>query len=265
MGNRTASIASAVALVLSACQGQGLTRAEWSLVDDWLACEECSGGEMARVTAIGPRAMPALVGTLRDLPLDRKRNLELRLIGVWEETPTAGSADGFVRHHLANAVATAQKRSAVALVSLGALDSVRVALVTARVRGYRSDVVEMLQSLVFAVPSSLSSDGTIAGIVIDPGGNSLEGLTVVLQGCSNAPAASSPPESGNCSPSGPSEATQARTTGTDGRFSFTSLLEGTYRAFVDPSSAPVRGLTSDTLLYILVGPSDSEYGIFRLY
>jgi hypothetical protein len=92
--------------VLAGCS-RGVTQVEWGLIDAWLSCDECRGGELEQVVAIGESAVPILSQTLTGLPADRMENLTRRAGAAWRSIPDAESdSTTFVDYHLAGEVSS---------------------------------------------------------------------------------------------------------------------------------------------------------------
>jgi len=142
----------------------GVTGGEWTRIEAWLSCEECTPRHLQGVVGIGPRAAHVLRETLVNLPPDRESILRLRARDVWASVRVDWPyLHEFERHHIENFRARTQLRSGLALVALGFPDDVRLAIDSADQRGYRGDVREGLQDALANHPGVTRFQDGVAG------------------------------------------------------------------------------------------------------
>lgn len=240
---------------------QGVTRAEWQTIRLWLECIECEPHHLGAVVALGDAAVPVLRSTLRDLPEDRKRRMEARLLAQWEELhATTAGASGYVNFHLGNLVALVRSRSAAALGALQEWDALRMALDSADAWDYGPQEREAVQRALFTDAAGAPSDGIVRGRVVEQGRPPVAArITVALRRCGDAPTAYSPPREGRCRTYTGTAATTR--TDVDGRFSFPGLVEGVYEVAPTPAFTDT---SPPSALYLLVGDSAVESRTFEL-
>jgi hypothetical protein len=143
----TVFISSIVALV--ACDG--LDQHEWELVDRWLNCDECINGERDSVRLLGERAVPAISERLAG-PTQARQQVVMRQFDDAYNSSGGGGASRaeYVTDLLSAYKATYQKRAALSLADIGgdkAQNALDDAIADTTSRGYRDDVVDLLQFL----------------------------------------------------------------------------------------------------------------------
>lgn len=113
--------AAGLAAVVAGCRARSLAPEEQEFVRVWLLCDDCTGGERARVAALGNRAVPTLGVALMDGPSPAGRaNIEAQLRDLYFRLgPLPVTEAAFVSDHLANYVATWRERAAVSLGDIG--------------------------------------------------------------------------------------------------------------------------------------------------
>jgi len=96
----------------------------------WLECEECWGGELGAVAALGDDAVPLLAATLdAGLSPASRAKLEAQLGAYYDQAEKRGAAalrwsrKDFVAHHLATRDAGYRSRAAEALGRIGGRDA----------------------------------------------------------------------------------------------------------------------------------------------
>ena len=155
-----------VALLLAAAAC--VRREDVATVDRWLRCEECTGGELQRVRALGVKAVPVLARALDGPPAWMDSAMRQQFSGSWTRAraqsltypPTMVPSDSavYVDRVLANFRATYQKRAIVGLQAIGgakARDALRTAIARDSLQGrrpMRADVRRVADSLVALIP-----------------------------------------------------------------------------------------------------------------
>ena len=146
-GRRTLSLALAI-LAIAACERRRPpTEAERVGVLNWLTCVECTENERSIVVdTLGPTIIPLLDQALAGLDSSYRSNAAWGFGADWAQlpTPTVPKAT-YVAHFMANFDATVQRRAAIALGELGAVDILAEAIAARALRGYRQDVVDVIQ------------------------------------------------------------------------------------------------------------------------
>jgi class 3 adenylate cyclase len=142
----------------------GISQEEAGHIDRWLHCVECRDNERERVSLIGARAAPRLLGYL-DLP----ETFDTALVARYREqysamtSPSVSQSD-FVERSLSAYRTSVQKRAAVSLGDIGAVTSLTTALDSAGSWALEDRVVRALRNGVNRTSGSL----VITGISIRP-------------------------------------------------------------------------------------------------
>jgi len=150
---RALSILGFVGLVsLNACH---LSKEEYTKIDAWLLCDDCANGERAAVKAIGGKAVHTLDRALIGPSPGRRANMEAQFRQAYRTLPGAPTVpeSAYVAELRDNYVALYQRRAAISLADIGdsrALAALRRAQVQVVTRGYRSDVVRVINALLGA-------------------------------------------------------------------------------------------------------------------
>jgi len=113
-------------LALTACS-MSLSQQHQQTLRRWLLCDDCVGGELDAVAAIGARAAPTLVVALLRGPLpDRRENVRrqvaasyARLVRFASPATVGVSESVYVRRFVDNYVAMYQMRTVIALKRIG--------------------------------------------------------------------------------------------------------------------------------------------------
>jgi hypothetical protein len=145
---------SAVALAIFALWANAcrLSPREYAIIDAWLLCDDCQSGERAAVKAIGGKAVHTLNQALVGPSPGRVANKEaqFRQMHGTLDSPTV-SESAYVTELRSNYVARYQSRAAISLGDIGgsrALRALRRARDAAATRGYRADVVGVIQAVL---------------------------------------------------------------------------------------------------------------------
>jgi hypothetical protein len=152
------------ALLLLAVVGCRLSPKEYSTIDGWLLCDDCVAGERDSVKAIGDKAVHTLDQALIGPSPGRLANKQAQFEQAYTDlaTPSIPRAD-YIARLRANYIAKYQKRAALSLADIGtgrALDALRRARASAVPRGYRVDVISVIDAAL-----ALKENGRFGGTV----------------------------------------------------------------------------------------------------
>jgi len=116
-------------LAVGGCRPR-LSRAEQTLVQAWLLCDECDGGERQRVAGLGAKAVPTLAAALRDgPPADRRANMAQQLRDLYGRLGGAAALgvtqQVFITSYLDNYVTSYRTRAALSLGDIATPDAAR--------------------------------------------------------------------------------------------------------------------------------------------
>jgi hypothetical protein len=126
-----------------------------SPIGAWLSCEECEQGERAAVAALGADAVDTLDMVLSRGPSPVQRaNIASQVVQSFQLADTTAAADSaLVDRFRSNFIALHQQRAAIALGDIGtpgAIAALRRARDEAASRGYRADVLRVIESVLAA-------------------------------------------------------------------------------------------------------------------
>jgi hypothetical protein len=167
----TASRLLAVMTLAVSVTGCGLSQQQRLTLRHWLLCDDCSGGELDSVAAIGGRGAPTLARALLEGPLPERRanvrrQLEAshaQLVRFAAPSPVTVSESSYVQGFLDSYVATYQIRAIGALRRIGtsrAHGALREAL--AHPTLFRGDVIRALGDALGAGILKQSPDSQVA-------------------------------------------------------------------------------------------------------
>lgn len=214
----------------------------------WLWCDECRDEQLEAVARLGQEAVGPLSQMLRAMPAGEQELLRRRSIAQWLSIRDTGvDSAAWVNRRVASYTARFQRQSAVALARLERWDTLRVAIENSATRGYRGDVVQTLQYLVFNEQPEdlLPDDGRIIAVLtvdsLGAGARPVEEAVLQIRRCRVAMALEGGPVSGTCDTY--TGFARTRRTNATGRAVFADLLEGVYevRAMEDSLPAPLFG------------------------
>lgn len=136
-------------LAVGACK---LTPEEYAKIDRWLLCDDCRNGERDSVKAIGGKAVHTLDQALIRPSPGRIRNIETQARQTYRalSAPSVSEA-AYVAAQRDNYLALYQRRAAVSLGDIGgsrALNALRRAQRDAQSRGYRADVIRVINTVL---------------------------------------------------------------------------------------------------------------------
>jgi hypothetical protein len=231
------------ALGLHGCNS-GLSQAEYSVVEGWLSCSDCLGGEQAAVEALGAPATPVLAGFLEGIPLDRENTERARLRGMYRASPLSTMSENqYVDTGYESWRTRVQSRSAISLADLGEYDALRDAFRNRGTRGYAPATVRALQQGLAAQ----SLTGVAQGSVID-GVAGVSGVTITLIPCELAPAFTGDSAPGECIVAGAGGVA----TVTDATGTWTAPLpEGIWQTVLAPPSVGLVPTPSSQLFAVV--------------
>lgn len=150
-----------LALWSNACR---LSPREYAIIDAWLLCDDCLNGERAAVRGIGGKAVHTLDQALVGPSPGRVASKEAQFRQMYATLASPSVTESaFVAALRSNYVARYQSRAATSLGDIGgsrALRSLRRARESAAVRGYRPDVLAIIQA-VLALGESDAFAGTV--------------------------------------------------------------------------------------------------------
>lgn len=136
-------------LAVTACK---LTPKEYATIDRWLLCDDCRNGERDSVKAIGGKAVHTLDQALIRPSPGRIKNVETQARQTYRALPAPSVSEAaYVAEQRANYIALYQRRAAVSLGDIGgsrALNALRRAQRDAVARGYRADVVRVIDTVL---------------------------------------------------------------------------------------------------------------------
>lgn len=148
------------------------TERERTRLMSWLTCTECTEGQREFVRdSLGTAVIPLLESALMGLDTTYRGNIAHGIGAHWALIDSA-SVDSatYVAHFLSNFDATVQRRAAVALGDLRAVDVLENALRPGNVQRYRADVVAVInESLEHARAVGTNVEATApAGVRLTP-------------------------------------------------------------------------------------------------
>ena len=156
------AVLASIALLFQACQPSA---SEYATLDGWLLCDDCRNGERAAVHAIGGKLVHTLDQALIGPSPGRVANKEAQFRQMYRTLPAPSvSESDYVAELRGNYIARYQQRAALSLGDIGdsrAVAALRRARDAARARGYRSDVVTVIAT-VLALRESRPFAGTVA-------------------------------------------------------------------------------------------------------
>lgn len=176
----------ATSLVVSACKK--LTPDQYAKIDRWLLCDECNNGERDTVRAIGGKAVHTLDQALIGPSPGRVKNIEAQARQTHGALPDTAA---YVADLRANYVALYQRRAAISLGDIGgsrATNALRRAQRDAVARGYRADVVQVVNSVLGSaawgrftgqIRPSVAAWGRSVHVVRDPNASLWDGNEAV--------------------------------------------------------------------------------------
>jgi hypothetical protein len=139
---------------LAACSP--LSREEYRTVDAWLLCDECPDSVRAAVKALGDKAVHTLDQALIGPSPGRRANKEAQFRSMYSTLPSPQVSEStYVADLMSNYVAKYQTQAAISLGDIrtpGALAALQRASDSAAARGYRPDVVRVI-NIVLALAS----------------------------------------------------------------------------------------------------------------
>ena len=125
-----------------------------SAIEAWLSCDECENGERAAVRALGDAAVEELDRALGALSPQQRANIDARVLQSFRLIDTSTAVDtARAARYRANFIAVRQQRAAIALGDIGtpsAIAALRRARDEAQTRGYRPDVLRVIESVITA-------------------------------------------------------------------------------------------------------------------
>lgn len=163
-----AVLSGATVALAGACGGS--TERDEEILMAWLACDECTEGELQRVVdSLGARALPALRETLSE-PLDEALdNAEAVARADYRRTPRQ-SADtaAFVAAIRANLEALYHRRAILGLAALGDTATLREAFDQRIARSYRDDTIALLEHTLGEAGAPGFQPPSVASLTVRP-------------------------------------------------------------------------------------------------
>lgn len=161
-------LACAATGVVAACGGS--TERDEEILMAWLACDECTEGELQRVVdSLGPRALPALRETLLGSLDEALANVEALAEAEYERGARQGpDTAAFVLTARENLRALYHRRAILALGALGDTATLREAYELRASRSYRDDVLAVLEQTLAEAGAPGFLPPNVASVIVRP-------------------------------------------------------------------------------------------------